>query len=88
VYFPHRTFVSDVSEIPILFPFLELPFLILFSIKKYKNGNGFSVTDRFHLYTSLGHTSGTRVELSCTQPASDPICRDSRVLCYGLDSSC
>jgi hypothetical protein len=43
VYFPHWTFVSDVSEIPISFPFSELPFSILFPIKKYENGNGFSV---------------------------------------------
>jgi hypothetical protein len=43
VYFPHRTFVFDVSEIPISFSFLELPFSILFSIKKYENGNSFSV---------------------------------------------
>jgi hypothetical protein len=42
VYFPHRTFVSDVSEIHILFPFLELPFSILFPIKN-ENGNGFNV---------------------------------------------
>jgi hypothetical protein len=38
VYFPHQTFVFDVSEIPISFPFS-----ILFPIKKYENGNGFSV---------------------------------------------
>ena len=43
VYFPHQTFVSDVSEILISFPFPELPFSILFPIKKYENGNGFSV---------------------------------------------
>jgi hypothetical protein len=43
MYFPHRTFVSDVSEIPISFPFPELPFSILFPIKKYENDNGFSV---------------------------------------------
>jgi hypothetical protein len=43
VYFPHQTFVSDVSEIPISFPFLESPFSILFPIKKYENDNGFSV---------------------------------------------
>jgi hypothetical protein len=36
VYFPHRTFVSDVSEIPISFPFPELPFSILFPIKNMK----------------------------------------------------
>jgi hypothetical protein len=36
VYFPHRTFVSDVSEILISFPFLELPFSILFPIKNMK----------------------------------------------------
>jgi hypothetical protein len=43
VYFPHQTFVSDVNEIPILFPFTELPFSILFPIKNMKKGNGFSV---------------------------------------------
>jgi hypothetical protein len=43
VYFSHQTFVSDVSEIPISFLFPELPFSILFPIKKYENGNGFSV---------------------------------------------
>jgi hypothetical protein len=47
VYFPHQTFVFDVSKIPILFPFLELPFSILFSIKKYENSNGFSVYQPF-----------------------------------------
>jgi hypothetical protein len=54
VYFRHRTFVSDVSEISISFPFPELPFSILFPIKKYKNGNGFSVYRPFSsLPTSL-----------------------------------
>jgi hypothetical protein len=43
VYFPHRTVVFDVSEIPISFLFPKLPFSILFLIKKYENGNGFSV---------------------------------------------
>jgi hypothetical protein len=42
VYFPHQTFVSDVSEIPI-----SLPFLILFPIKKYENSNGFSIYRSF-----------------------------------------
>ena len=51
VYFPHQTFVSDVSEIPILFPFPELPFSILFPIKKYENSNGFSVYRPFSSLT-------------------------------------
>jgi hypothetical protein len=54
VYFPDQTFVSDVSEIPISFSFPELPFSILFSIKKYKNGNDFSVYRPFsslYIYT-------------------------------------
>jgi hypothetical protein len=46
VYFSYQTFVFDVSEIPISFPFLELPFSILLSIK-YENGNGFSVYRSF-----------------------------------------
>jgi hypothetical protein len=48
VYFPHQTFVSDVSEIPISFPFLELPFLILFPIKNMKTIMVLVFTDRFH----------------------------------------
>jgi hypothetical protein len=68
VYFPHQTSVSDVSEIPISFPFLELPFPILFPIKNIK-----MVTDRFsslvmtarfwsHLYTlNKGSPIYTRV---------------------------
>jgi hypothetical protein len=55
VYFPHRTFVSDVSEIPISFPFPELPFSILFSIKKYENSNGFVV---YRPFSSLLGTMG------------------------------
>jgi hypothetical protein len=47
MYFPYQTFVSDVSEILISFLFSELPFLILFPIKKYENGNSFSVYRRF-----------------------------------------
>jgi hypothetical protein len=50
VYFPHRTFVSDVSEIPISFPFPELPFLILFPIKNIKAVMVLVFTDRFHPY--------------------------------------
>jgi hypothetical protein len=47
MYFLYQTFDSDVSEIPISFPFLKLPFLISFPIKKYENGNGFSVFRSF-----------------------------------------
>jgi hypothetical protein len=47
VYFPHRTFVSDVSEIPISFSFPELPFSILFLIKNMKTVMVLVFTDRF-----------------------------------------
>jgi hypothetical protein len=43
VYFPYWTFVSDVSEIPMSFPFPELPFSVSFPIKKTENRNSFSV---------------------------------------------
>jgi hypothetical protein len=53
VYFPHRTFVSDVSEIPISFPFPELPFFILFLIKNMKTVMVLVFTDRFRPFSSL-----------------------------------
>jgi hypothetical protein len=53
VYFPHRTFVSDVSEIPISFPFPELPFSILFPIKIMKTVIVLVFTDRFRPFSSL-----------------------------------
>jgi hypothetical protein len=53
VYFPHRTFVSDVSEIPISFPFLELPFSILFPIKNKKTVMVLVFIDRFRPFSSL-----------------------------------
>jgi hypothetical protein len=53
VYFPHRTFVSDVSEIPISFPFPELPFSILFPIKNMKTVMVLVFTDRFWPFSSL-----------------------------------
>jgi hypothetical protein len=53
VYFPHQTFVSDVSEIPISFSFLELPFSILFPIKNMKTVMVLVFTDRFHPYVLL-----------------------------------
>jgi hypothetical protein len=53
VYFPHRTFVSDVSEIPISFPFPELPFSILFPIKNMKTVMVLVFTDRFRPFSSL-----------------------------------
>jgi hypothetical protein len=53
VYFPHRTFVSDVSEIPISFPFPELPFSISFSIKNMKTVMVLLFTDRFRPFSSL-----------------------------------
>jgi hypothetical protein len=53
VYFPHQTFVSDVSEIPISFPFPELPFSILFPIKNMKTVMVLVFTDRFRPFSSL-----------------------------------
>jgi hypothetical protein len=47
MYFLYRTFDFDVSEISISFPFPKLPFPISFAIKKYENGNGFSVFRSF-----------------------------------------
>jgi hypothetical protein len=56
VYFPHRTFVSDVSEIPISFPFPELPFSISFPIKNMKTVMVLVFTDRFRPFSSLAST--------------------------------
>jgi hypothetical protein len=53
VYFLHRTFVSDVFEIPISFPFPELPFSILFPIKNMKTVMVLVFTDRFRPFSSL-----------------------------------
>jgi hypothetical protein len=53
VYFPHQTFVFDVSEIPISFPFPELPFSILFPIKNMKTVMVLVFTDRFRPFSSL-----------------------------------
>jgi hypothetical protein len=66
VYFPYRTFVSDVFEVPISFPFPELPFPISFPIKKYENGNDFSIYRSFPSvfiprYTSADHPPPDRL---------------------------
>jgi hypothetical protein len=53
MYFRRRTSVFDVSEIPISFPFPELPFSISFLIKKYENGNDFTFTDCFRPFSTL-----------------------------------
>jgi hypothetical protein len=53
VYFPHQTFVSDVSEIPISFSFPELPFSILFPIKNMKTVMVLVFTDHFWPFSSL-----------------------------------
>jgi hypothetical protein len=59
VYFPRQTFVSDVSEIPISFPFLELPF----SIKNMETVMVLVFTDPFitdHVpYTARAKTDET-----------------------------
>jgi hypothetical protein len=62
VYFSHRTFVFDVSEIPISFPFPELPFSILFPIKNMKTVMVLVFTDRFRPFSSLPHMSLTHVD--------------------------
>jgi hypothetical protein len=61
MYFPHRTFVSDVSEIPISFPFPELSFPILFPIKNMETVMVLVFTDRFRPFSSLS-------TLMCTHP--------------------
>jgi hypothetical protein len=43
VYFPHQTFVSNVFEIPISFPFFGVTVFDFVSDKKYENGNDFIV---------------------------------------------
>ena len=53
VYFPHQTFISDVSEMPISFPFPEILFLILFPIKNMKTIMILVFTDRFRPFSSL-----------------------------------
>ena len=60
MYFPHRTFVSDVSEIPISFPFPELPFPISFPIKNMKTVTVLVFSDRFRLFSSLLATMQTK----------------------------
>jgi hypothetical protein len=65
VYFPHRTFVSDVSEIPISFPFPELPFPISFPIKNMKTVMVLVFTDRFRPFSSLFVTH-RYLSASCT----------------------
>jgi hypothetical protein len=57
VYFPHQTFVSDVSEIPISFPFPELPFFILFPIKNMKTVMVLVFIDCFRPFSSLAGRS-------------------------------
>jgi hypothetical protein len=53
VHFPYQTFVSDVSETPISFPFPEVPFLILFPIKNMKTVMVLVFADRFRPFSSL-----------------------------------
>jgi hypothetical protein len=53
VYFPYRTFVSEVSEIPISFLFSELPFSISFPIKNMKMVMVLVFTDCFRPFSSL-----------------------------------
>jgi hypothetical protein len=59
VYFPHWTFVSNVFEIPILFPFPELPFFILFPIKNMKTIMVLVFTNCFHPYRSWSESKIT-----------------------------
>jgi hypothetical protein len=59
-YFLYRTFVSDVSKVPISFPFPELPFPISFPIKNMKTVTVLVFTDRFRPFSSLVMTSTPR----------------------------
>jgi hypothetical protein len=52
-YFSYRNFVSDVSEVPISFPFPEFPFPISFPIKNMKTVTVLVFTDRFRPFSSL-----------------------------------
>jgi hypothetical protein len=51
--FLYQTSVSDDSEIPMSFPFLELPFLISFPIKNMKTVTVLVFSDRFRPFSSL-----------------------------------
>jgi hypothetical protein len=74
VYFPHQTFVSDVSEIPISFPFLELPFSILFPIKNMKTVIVLVFTDRFRPFSSLGESHlATEIVHHESSSGGDPV---------------
>jgi hypothetical protein len=67
VYFPHQTFVFDVSEIPISFLFPELPFSILFPIKNMKTVMVLVFTDCFRPFFIPTHND-TLVFLVCENP--------------------
>jgi hypothetical protein len=54
MYFSYRTFDSDVSEIPISFSFLKLPFSILFPIKNMKTVTILVFSDCFRPFSPLG----------------------------------
>ena len=60
VYFPYRTFISEVSEISISFPFPKVPFSISILIKNMKT---VMFTDRLRPFSSLMKTM-----------ASDQVC--------------
>jgi hypothetical protein len=64
VYFPYRTFVSDIFEIPISFPFPKLLFPISFPIKKMKTEMILAFTDRFRPFSSLMFTIRSHDESS------------------------
>jgi hypothetical protein len=53
MYFPYRTFDSDVSEIPISFSFPKLPFPISFPIKNMKTVTVLVFSDRFRPFSPL-----------------------------------
>jgi hypothetical protein len=83
VYFPHRTFVSDVSEIPILFPFLELPFLILFSIKNIKTVMVLVLPTVFISTRPLA--TRPALVLSCRAPSQRLTLSVATVACFVMD---
>jgi hypothetical protein len=53
MYFPYRTFDSDVSEMPILFLFPKLPFPISFPIKNMETVMVLVFSDHFLPFSPL-----------------------------------
>jgi hypothetical protein len=80
MFFLYRTSVSDDSEIPMSFPFPELPFPISFPIKNMKTVTVLVFSDRFRPFSSLDirifnsfniqtiHHNNEKWKLTCLNP--------------------